>query len=239
MKKIDQEFQDGIPLLSQNISLIEVGAYSQVFDQFIKFIGTKVLIITDIDSCIKEENEDGEGKKRTSYNATDVCNGTHTTNGAIKHFFSKELNNIEETEISWLTGLENIKKQLKSTDDGWITDSNGNLMITYQVKEKNADGIEYNARSFEDAFFHINRKMVIDNKKEFKSLKKKDKLDEKVSETNNYAYDSYQLATECVNKKPSFAMDILLNSTEQDDKNFVNWEIPKYIKDGLLWLKQN
>lgn len=47
MKKIDQEFTDGVPLLSQNISIIEVGAYSQVFDQFIKFIGTKALIITD------------------------------------------------------------------------------------------------------------------------------------------------------------------------------------------------
>lgn len=33
MKKIDQEFTDGVPLLSQNISIIEVGAYSQVFDQ--------------------------------------------------------------------------------------------------------------------------------------------------------------------------------------------------------------
>jgi|GEM_PF-146401 predicted ATP-dependent endonuclease of OLD family len=239
MKKIDQEFTDGVPLLSQNISIIEVGAYSQVFDQFIKFIGTKALIITDIDSCIKIEKTNTKGNKIETYDAIDVDNATHTTNGAIKHFFSKELIKIEETEISWLTSLENIERQLKPTDDGWITDSNGNLMITYQVKEKNLDGIEYNARSFEDAFFHINRKMVIDNKKEFNSLKNKNKLDEKVSETNNYVYDSYQLATECVIKKPSFAMDILLNSTEQDDKNFVNWEIPKYIKDGLLWLKQN
>ena len=239
MKKIDQEFTDGVPLLSQNISIIEVGAYSQVFDQFIKFIGTKALIITDIDSCIKIEKINTKGNKIETYDAIDVDNATHTTNGAIKHFFAKELMKIEETEISWLTSLENTERQLKPTDDGWITDNNGNLMITYQVKEKNLDGTEYNARSFEDAFFHINRKMVIDNKKEFNSLKNKDRLDEKISETNNYVYDSYQIATECVIKKPSFAMDILLNSTEQDDKNFVNWEIPKYIKDGLLWLKQN
>ena len=41
-------------MLSQNISLIASGAYSQIFDQFLKFIDAKTLIITDIDAG-KEE----------------------------------------------------------------------------------------------------------------------------------------------------------------------------------------
>src|SRR5690606_38450838 len=43
----DDEF---LPLLSQNISTIEVGAYSQIFEKFIDFLGIKSLILTDIDS---------------------------------------------------------------------------------------------------------------------------------------------------------------------------------------------
>ena len=51
--------------------------------------------------------------------------------------------------------------------------------------------------------------------------------------------DSYFLAGECVNKKPSFAMDILLNSESKDGKEFANWSIPHYIKEGLEWLQEN
>ena len=49
MWKIDNEYPEN-PMLSQNISIIEVGAYSQIFEKFIDFIGLKKgLIITDID----------------------------------------------------------------------------------------------------------------------------------------------------------------------------------------------
>ena len=52
MKKVDIEDNSTsvLPLLSQNISIIEVGAYSQIFEKFISFLGIKALIITDIDS---------------------------------------------------------------------------------------------------------------------------------------------------------------------------------------------
>ena len=32
-----------LPLLSQNISIIEVGAYSQIFEKFIEFLGIKAM----------------------------------------------------------------------------------------------------------------------------------------------------------------------------------------------------
>jgi predicted ATP-dependent endonuclease of OLD family len=61
MRKIDIEEKarleaenakdDFLPLLSQNISIVEVvGAYSQIFEKFIQFLGIKGIIITDIDS---------------------------------------------------------------------------------------------------------------------------------------------------------------------------------------------
>ena len=53
MKKIDKESTDDniLPLLSQNISIIEVGAYAHIFKPLIDFFGIKTLIITDIDSA--------------------------------------------------------------------------------------------------------------------------------------------------------------------------------------------
>ena len=112
----------------------------------------------------------------------------------------------------------------------------------YQIKEYNKDGKEYNARSFEDAFFHLNRNLFTERGKktkkenitqcnsDFQGLKNVKKIFNKV--------DSYDLAKDCVNKKTSFAMDILLNSESVDGKDFANWEIPSYIKEGLEWLQK-
>jgi predicted ATP-dependent endonuclease of OLD family len=247
MKKIDQEDSSGTPLLSQNISIIEVGAYSQIFDQFIKFIGIKALIITDIDSAIKEHVLDKNGEKKINeggefiykFDKSEVSVATHTTNGAIKHYYSNELKKIKCTQIEYLLGIKDIDKVLKSTDKGWCPDKNGSLMLVYQIKEENSHGDIYNARSFEDAFFHINRDMIIKHKDSFNSLQLKNLLDEIDAKTSKFIHNSYHLANQCVIKKPTFAMDILLNSSYEDNKNYSNWEIPKYIKDGLLWLKMD
>ena len=71
-----------IPLLSQNISIIEVGAYSHVFIPLFKFLGIKVLIITDIDSAVKNNN----GK----YEKSHPNNATHTSNASIREFFKED-----------------------------------------------------------------------------------------------------------------------------------------------------
>ena len=97
-------------------------------------------------------------------------------------------------------------------------------MIVYQIKEKN-----YQARSFEDAFISINYDFIKENKGEFsEGLKNKKKLNEE-------KIDFYNLAQECIDKKSSFAIEILLCS----DENYSNWKIPKYIKEGLEWLKED
>ena len=45
----------------------------------------------------------------------------------------------------------------------------------------------------------------------------------------------YELTQKCIDKKSSFAIEILLCS----DENYSNWKIPKYIKEGLEWLKED
>ena len=65
MKKVDvanpvQQNSTIMPLLSQNISIIETGAHSQVFRKLFEFLELRILIITDIDPVKKK-------KKRSSY----------------------------------------------------------------------------------------------------------------------------------------------------------------------------
>lgn len=213
MKKIDIEEAEKykhigekdpyLPLLSQNISIIEVGAYSHIFDKFIDFLGIKSLIITDLDAI----NADGEKCR--------VSDGISYSNYAISHYFGgKTINELKNCILT--------DKIFSKVDNTWTAQENGKLCITYQTTESG-----YNARSFEDAFIHINREFVNSNKDKFKGLKNKE-----LFETDNDAYD---LAAKCIKKKTYFAMDIIFHTNE----TFNNWEIPSYIKEGLLWLKKD
>lgn len=234
MKKIDNEFQEN-KLLSQNISIVEVGAYSQIFEKFIDFIGMKSLIITDIDSCylapVMEKNKitpklkDGVPLfKNEKCPASDI-NANRTTNNSLLFFHEKvrdDLNYFKELLIE-------SKTLVKDENRKWKTDKNGNLLIVYQTEE-----LDYHARSFEDAFFHINNDFISDEENSFNSLTPKwidlfkiDKI-------------PFNLAEKGVNSKPSLAIEILMNSKPDDNGNeFSNWQIPAYIKEGLLWLKQD
>ncbi|MBB3114509.1 putative ATP-dependent endonuclease of OLD family [Paenibacillus phyllosphaerae] len=251
MKKIDQE-ESLNPLGSQNISIIEVGAYSHIFEKFIAFIGIKSLIITDIDSAKKIKTKDGEktGKCKVADDDASI-----TTNASLKHFInpSKYVQYFLDTAAA--VGLEagvaqsangiindllfykelSLENKLLQRDENtktWLPSKQGNLLVIYQTKEVNSTEIEYHARSFEDAFFHLNRQFIVNNKTKFKSLKN-------ISFFEDDSKDPYALAEGCVDKKPSFAMEILLNSQEEDNKKYCNWHIPGYIMEGLLWLKNS
>ncbi|AZB17232.1 ATP-dependent endonuclease [Chryseobacterium indologenes] len=194
-----------LPLLSQNISIIEVGAYSQIFEKFIEFLGIKSLILTDIDA-IKVVKQDEKGQD--VWGACPVNEGTKTSNSAINHFLK---------EVTW--------DDLKALPVGnrTILIGSSTLCICYQQEEDT-----YHARSFEDAFIHINRAFVNGKKDEFQGLQNRKLFDDGVS-------NAYILAGSCIKKKTHFALDILYHS----DKDFSNWNIPAYIKNGLLWLKQD
>ncbi len=220
MKKIDQENPDD-PLLSQNISIVEVGAYSQIFEKFIDFIGIKTLIVTDIDFA---KEEDGKKKiKACKYSD----NPTQTTNTSLKYFFGS-------SDIKSLSNHGKFLKKVKESKKTWVKDEKGHLMVIFQTKEKNKGGEEYHARSFEDSFFHINKNFIIDDDNKFDSLTKKWIKKFKEDDTN-----VFEFAEHGVGSKPSLAIEILMNSKISESKEFNNWDIPNYIKEGLIWLKQN
>ncbi|WP_295219888.1 ATP-dependent endonuclease [uncultured Chryseobacterium sp.] len=216
MRKIDLEEKarleaenakdDFLPLLSQNISIIEVGAYSQIFEKFIQFLGIRGIIITDIDS--KGDLGKRDDNDRVILEACRVTTGVETSNTALLHFLPG---------ISW--------EQLKALDIEQRTISVGSskLCICYQQIES-----AYHARSFEDSFIHINRTFINDKRDKFQGLQNRKLFD-------GAKNDAYELAEKCIKKKTHFALDILYHS----DDNFSNWEIPEYIKKGLLWLKKD
>lgn len=217
----------------------DFNAYCKKFekepDYSLSFIGIKTLIITDIDSGKESISKDKNGRDTKKIVACSIEEATHTTNGALLHYFETPLSKSgAKKPIAFFITLAPENKILQKNNGLWETNPNGNLMIAYQTKETGG----YYPRSFEDAFFQINRELVIQNKKLFPSLKCKEQLDEKDAD-GHFIYDSYDLANNCIGSKASFALDILLNSINDGKHTFSNWKMPPYIEEGLLWLRQN
>ena len=226
MKKIDDENENTKnydPLLSQNISIVEVGAYSHIFDKFLTFLGIKTLIITDFDFVKTVEQKDDAGKvkqnkdstNKTSKNTCSVFESDDTSNAAIKYF-------LKDIDFTTLKTLSHESKILSKKDGFWENDIGGLICIAYQMEQN-----DYHARSFEDAFISVNFEFINSNKDNFKSLKNRNKIAEKIP---NY----FDIADNCIEKKTLFATEILYYSNE----GYKEWKVPNYIKEGLLWLSK-
>lgn len=210
MKKVDKidstEKEGTIPLLSQNISILSVGAHAYIFKPLIDFLGLKALVITDIDGVKKETYKNGKTVRKSCPSK----DAQYTSNNTIKKFFNKT---DEEVKFGELTELEVNEK---------IIDNN--LRIAFQVEQ---DG--YLARSFEDAFLQENYSFVFQNKDSFiLGLKNRGEIEQD-------SQDYYYIAKKCINEKTAFATETLLieGGSEKD------WVVPKYIEEGLLWLKMS
>ena len=212
MHKIDNKEKpkaDLIPLLSQNISIIEVGAHSHIFIPLFEFLGIKVLIITDIDAATKNNN----GR----YVKSHPQEAKYTSNASIKDFFKDTCLDESNNEFEEL---------LKKTPEDKIKN---NIRIAYQIPE--TDG-EYQASSFEDAFIALNKYFILKNKEglcEYGALK-----DFSNDEIENGDY--YNFALNNVKKKSAFASSLLYfddENGEEDEK----WAVPHYIEEGLLWIR--
>ncbi|MFU2509277.1 ATP-dependent nuclease [Pseudoalteromonas sp. ASV78] len=226
MKKVDREFSapDETPLLSQNISMVEVGAYSQTFEKFIDFIGVKSLVITDIDSQYVQDINDVEGiKKKTKKCKPSDPLADKTSNASLKFFFNND-------DLLFYKNLSIDEKSLRKDDAEWVQDPDGYFLMVYQVEESG-----YHGRSFEDAFFSLNKGLLGTDAEAFPSLTKKH-FDIYVGSDDACPYD---FAEKAVNSKPTLAIEILLNSEKVGENDFSNWQVPSYIKEGLLWLRKN
>lgn len=134
--------KDGLD--SQNVSILEVGANSRVFQTFLDFLGIKTLIITDMDAV------NGDGEK------CQVSEGVSISNYSLKHYLNAPEGKEKEKFSEWYKNL-----LLGTSASG-----SKNVSLAYQLKEAN-----YHARSFEDAFISINIEQIKACKKDIWGLK--------------------------------------------------------------------
>ncbi|URJ48511.3 ATP-dependent nuclease [Paenibacillus polymyxa] len=211
-------------LEEQYISLIEVsGAYMHKFKEFLEFLGVKTLIITDIDCCKLNEKLDvndipikyknGEIKKYPSkYEIkSDEINELITTNPTL-------INWIPQTRlIKELIGMPNEKKFQKNVGVAYQTN--------YYAQDEHNIGIKC-GRTFEEAFLIENTKYILENKGELSSIYNKIKKYTNDNEIFDNSYSIYEYIDK-YDKKSNFAFDLMY---------LKGWQVPSYIKEGLLWL---
>lgn len=174
-----------IPLASQNVTVLEVGANAKAFAPFLNFLGIKSLIITDIDSTCKNEN----GK----FAAVEVTKSTNTSNTSLKFFFDAPDLEQEHDFSDWL-------KKLKSNELS-VRQEFENVHVAYQIEEEG-----YHARSFEDAFIALNLTDIVTKIDAIEGLKNKAEL------VSSGEVDFYALTGKVISKKSDFASSILFEA---------------------------
>lgn len=255
-----------IPLNSQNVSIVEVGNYFQTFEKFVRFIGLKSLVITDLDGVRAKpviDDDDNpvlkkDGTPKIKVQGCVTSKAERTSNSVLRQFFHSPEDKAQCIQFGALKSLGEDEKIFSVTENGWFRNSDGHLRFAFQTEEENPQTVSYQARSFEDAFFHVNfdffqehciKDGKFDKRNLFASLTNKH-LRQYIADP-----DPYKLAEKGVGSKPSLAIEILLGSTEENvvytphanhelekqevTRYFVNWNTPKYISDGLIWLRQD
>jgi putative ATP-dependent endonuclease of OLD family len=164
MQIMDDEGKDDNQLLSQYISIIDVGNYSHIFKEFIAMLGVKTLIITDIDSS----NSNGKCIAEI---------GTHTTNSSLNYFYNK-------MDYKKMIALPTEKRYFSLTKDAHTQDKDGLLAVTFQTAQGG-----YHARSFEDGFIFLNSKLLIEKK----NLLKESTYYTKIKTGMSISYDADEL----------------------------------------------
>jgi putative ATP-dependent endonuclease of OLD family len=177
-----------VSLMSQNLSVVEVGANAKTFRHFIDFLDVQTLIITDIDTTKEDKSKDN----KTIYIASPVAESTHTSNATVRYYL-KAPDFGDANFSSWFNDLK--KDKLKC--------ENEKIKLCNQVSENN-----YHARSFEDAFISINTDIIKNKIDKLQGLKNKDDF--------NTVTNFYELTAKVIDKKSDFASSLLFEALSDD-----------------------
>lgn len=197
-----------IPLTSQNVSFLQVGANAKAFRHFLEFLRIPTVIITDIDTTKSTITKTGV----TRYTACSVGNSPdNTSNITIKYYLDAP--DIED-KGAFRTWLQKLIDHNLSCENQYIN-------VAYQKFEN-----KYHPRSFEDSFINVNFDQI---KQQCANLNGLINIDE--FEGNS---DMYDLTQKVIDKKSDFASSILFMA-HVDNKD---WIVPSYIWEGLEWLQK-
>lgn len=208
-------------LENEYVSIIEVGgAYTHKFKEFFKFLNTKVLIVTDIDSVDETDNKS--------------C-----------HVLKLHAKTSNSTLSSWLPNKLKISELLQLSEDDKLDDSKL-IRVAYQITENPDEGLDtFVARSLENAIINRNKTFFSSKYK----LLETDDTDIEVVKSFSYQKlksidDLIYLDTSknqsdvdpSSSQKTNFTFDLM---TFDEESSKLQWHVPKYIKEGLEWLEKN
>lgn len=190
IRKVDESH--GTTLRRKYLSVVEIGgAYAHHFYKFLDFLELKALVVTDLDAVKKTVTKNDDDKETTSYPASVVSDGTHSSNVGLSKW-------------SDLDGYSELVEIRGMSDEGKVI---GCRRLAFQIPE---EGIDDCGRSFEDAFILANRPLfaMADTEGEQHAFSRAEKIGKK--------------------SKANFAIEYSIDKTD--------WNVPKYIADGLVWL---
>lgn len=188
LKEHPDEKPSYIPIASQNVSLMQVGANAKIFRYFLEFLRIPTVIITDIDTTQLNK----ETSRYTACAVGDEPN--NTSNETIKYYLSAPSIDNKDGFRVWMQQL--VAHNLSCTDRY--------ISVAYQKEENN-----YHPRSFEDAFINVNSKKVKDNCENINGLK----CIENFEDTT----DMYTLTKTVIDKKSDFASSILFMALAESE----------------------
>lgn len=199
------------------ISIFNIdGAHGLVYHNLIMQLKVPALIITDIDIKNEEKTEEISDKEMDSNKEKSEKNiikpitslkGKKTTNQTIKHYFSEEIENIEQED--------NQKEE--------------SLFVTFQKKIDS-----YYPTSFEEALILTNYNSEI-LKRALKDTKPRIYADN-YNEKNEDLRDKSRFFQEKLSKSKSEFSNRILSELVNSNSNS-DFRMPNYIKEGLNWLE--
>ncbi len=226
-------------LQSSYLSILEVnGAFAYQFKSLLEYLGIATLIITDIDSVLprpapaanaappnpdeenaEEDDDDEENAEKPGSKCIVSLEGAHTSNQTLR---------------TWLPRMITIADLLDATAENCIQEANDRsravICVTYQKRQEvtysNNVG-NYASRTFEEAFGLANAEWCQNAAQRKVGLR----FAQRPENTEALAAKLHKRVSGKSFDKTKFALNLLT-------KNEEDWQVPAYIRDGLIWLQQ-
>lgn len=204
-------------ILRRYISLLEVGGnYIHKFRPLLEELGLATLIITDLDSVAKNNEENN----RLTSVMPEKGKGQQTSNPTIKEWFSK----ASSTKVVLIDDLLNV-----DLNDYFKNPIHGlSLYIAFQQKINVNELGDFIPRTFEDAVIYQNIEIAKDlNGEAGKIVKNFNENNQDIKTLSNNIFE-WVRRTDKVN----FALDCLMY------KDGGKLKVPFYIDSGLKWFQE-
>ncbi len=199
-------------------SIVQVGGtYFDSFRTLYEKIGASVLIITDLDLMDKESDKNNPEIR----NNPDWISSTRSSE-------NEKFNKTSNTIFKKIFGEDTL---IMDIAEGKRIQSGNTYVASQRILSSNEEDCTYLVgRTFEEQFI-LENKEFLHSKKEIMDSINNYKHYDKDLEIEEFSYGLYKYIDRN-NKKTAFTFDILLNIYNSS----IN--IPKYIKDGIIWLME-